>query len=185
MITQHSWMFLGSYEKLRSTIYEINIINMVHLGARAFEEIGGEVVQTTSFVLREANIRDYKSLYVRLVAANSQQKKEEVFLSRKNRYIAQQDNFSRIPGFPIAYWASNNVIKAFARNPLIDDLFETRNGMSTTNNNMFLRMWFECEIIKCGLGNYTAETAKKSEKNGSDIIRVESFADGMAIMITW
>ena len=164
MITQHSWMFLGSYEKLRRTLFQLDLINMAHLGARAFEEIGGEVVQTTSFVLRNAHIKDYSGTYVRLVTLNTQQKKEETFLSGEGRYIAQQDNFSRIPNSPVAYWASNSIINAFADNPLINDLFETRNGMSTTNNNLFLRMWFECEISKCGLGNYTAETAKSSGK---------------------
>ncbi len=53
MITQHSWMFLSSFEKLRTKLLTADIVNMAHLGARAFEEIGGEVVQTTSFVMRK------------------------------------------------------------------------------------------------------------------------------------
>ena len=60
MITQHAWMFLSSFEKLRAKLLQKDSINMVHLGARAFDEIGGEVVQTTSFVLRNGHIADYK-----------------------------------------------------------------------------------------------------------------------------
>ena len=60
MITQHAWMFLSSYEKLRASLQKVCIVNMAHLGPRAFEEIGGEVVQTTSFVLQNCNIPQYK-----------------------------------------------------------------------------------------------------------------------------
>ena len=62
MITQHAWMFLSSFEKLRTKLLAVDIVNMAHLGARAFEEIGGEVVQTTSFVIRKNHIADYKSM---------------------------------------------------------------------------------------------------------------------------
>ena len=61
MITQHAWMFLSSFEKLRSKLLAVDIVNMAHLGARAFEEIGGEVVQTTSFVIRKSYLADYKA----------------------------------------------------------------------------------------------------------------------------
>lgn len=67
MITQHAWMFLSSFEKLRTKLLNMDIVNMVHLGARAFEEIGGEVVQTTSFVMRKSHIADYKGRYCRLI----------------------------------------------------------------------------------------------------------------------
>lgn len=85
MITQHSWMFLSSYEKLRDKIQRECIVNMAHLGARAFEEIAGEVVQTTSFVLRKKYVKKFRGVYSRLVDANNQYAKEELFcLRRKN-----------------------------------------------------------------------------------------------------
>ena len=73
MITQHAWMFLSSFERLRTKLLAVDIVNMAHLGARAFEEIGGEVVQTTSFVIRKSHIADYKGEYCRLIEPTSQQ----------------------------------------------------------------------------------------------------------------
>lgn len=99
MITQHAWMFLSSFEKLRTKLLAVDIVNMAHLGARAFEEIGGEVVQTTSFVIRKSHIADYKGEYCRLIEPTSQQGKEDMFLAGENRYAADQSNFSKIPGF--------------------------------------------------------------------------------------
>lgn len=73
MITQHAWMFLSSFEKLRAKLQRTDTINMAHLGSRAFEEIGGEVVQTTSFVMRKSHIASYKGSYYRLIEPTSQQ----------------------------------------------------------------------------------------------------------------
>ena len=113
MITQHAWMFLSSFEKLRSKLQLKDTVNMAHLGPRAFEEIGGEVVQTTSFVLRNSHIADYKGTYCRLIEPTTQQGKEDMFLAGENRYIAQQSNFSKIPGSPVAYWVSNALLNCF------------------------------------------------------------------------
>lgn len=94
MITQHAWMFLSSYEKLRSNIIQKMILSLwLILGARAFEEIGGEVVQTTSFVLRTSDIKEYKAKFVRLVDFNSQILKQEAFLTHQNMHTAIKENF--------------------------------------------------------------------------------------------
>lgn len=93
MITQHAWMFLSSFEKLRIKLQQRTIVNMAHLGTRAFEEIGGEVVQTTSFVIQKNYIIAYKGNYHRLVNAKSQIAKENMFLDGQNSYISCQDNF--------------------------------------------------------------------------------------------
>lgn len=114
MITQHSWMFLSSFEKLRTKLLVVDIVNMAHLGARAFEEIGGEVVQTTAFVIRKSHIADYKGEYCRLIEPTSQQGKENMFLDGENRYNTDQSNFSKIPGSPVAYWVSAGLLSAFA-----------------------------------------------------------------------
>ena len=164
MITQHSWMFLSSFEKLREKMMLTETVNMAHLGARAFEEIGGEVVQTTAFVRCANHVEGYKGTYCRLIEPTSQQGKEEMFLAGQNRYTANQDDFAKIPGSPVAYWVSEKVRDAFANNPMIDDVLETRNGMSTTNNNLFLRCWFEISLLKCGLGDFTRQSAKQSKR---------------------
>ncbi|WP_195558264.1 BREX-1 system adenine-specific DNA-methyltransferase PglX [Ligilactobacillus salivarius] len=143
MITQHSWMFLSSFEKLRNKLLEYNIINMAHLGSRAFEEIGGEVVQTTTFTVRKSDIKDYNGKYCRLINATSQEEKEKMFLNGKNCYVTDQNNFSKIPGNPIAYWVSDKLIKVFKSGTLLQELAISRNGMKTGNNEKFLRLWWE------------------------------------------
>lgn len=146
MITQHSWMFLSSFETLRQKILAKTIINMAHLGARAFDEIGGEVVQTTAFVVYQSRIADYKGIYCRLIAPTTQQGKENMFLNKENRYIAQQSNFSKIPGSPVAYWVSDGVLEAFDVGTSLDQIALARNGMKTGENRRFVRLWWE--VIK-------------------------------------
>jgi len=150
MITQHAFMFLSSYEKLRSKLLLNDFVNMAHLGARAFEEIGGEVVQTASFVMRKSNIKDYNATFVRLVNYNSQREKENAFLTRNELHTVQKENFSKIPGMPIAYWVSIQIITAFSKAYKFSDIAEAKSGLSTTDNNRFLRKWFEVALSSIG-----------------------------------
>lgn len=144
MITQHSWMFLSSFEKLRTKLLQsADIVNMAHLGARAFEEIGGEVVQTTTFVLRRFYTRGYKGIYCRLVEPTTQQGKEDMFLAGENRYEAEQMNFSKIPGAPVAYWVSKKLIDDFVEGLSFEEIGHPRVGMQTSNNDKYLRLWTE------------------------------------------
>ena len=142
MITQHSWMFLSSYEKLRKKLLQSDTINMAHLGPRAFDEIGGEVVQTTSFVMRNTDLKGYKGVYCRLIDPNSEQGKEEMFLAKENRYTTQQSNFSKIPGSPVAYWVSDAFFMAFNTYKL-GEFANPKTGFTTGNNDKYLRLWFE------------------------------------------
>ena len=148
MITQHAWMFLSSFEKLRGKLLHTDIVNMAHLGARAFEEIGGEVVQTTSFVIRKSHIVDYKGEYCRLIEPTTQQGKEDMFLIGENRYAADQSNFSKIPGSPVAYWVSNHIPEIYAKYPTLESIADVRHGLSTGKNEWFVRMWEEIEWNK-------------------------------------
>ena len=145
MITQHAWMFLSSFEKLRAKLQLIDTVNMAHLGARGFDEIGGEVVQTTSFVLRSSHTKGYKGTYCRLIDGDSEKAKAEMFVSGENRYVAEQDNFSKIPGSPVAYWVSQNFIDAFANGNLLGDMSSISEGIKTGNNDLFLRLWYEVD----------------------------------------
>ena len=149
MITQHAWMFLSSFEGLRKKMVRRDIVNMAHLGARAFEEIGGEVVQTTSFVLSKHNIDDFETTYVRLVEYNSQQEKEMAYLSGSDRFTAKKENFAKIPGSPISYWASEVIVKAFA-NDLIYDVSTTPSQNVTGNNSRFVRKHWELPMESIG-----------------------------------
>lgn len=164
MITQHSWMFLSSFEKLREKLFMLETANMAHLGARAFEEIGGEVVQTTSFVFWNIKIDKYKGVYCRLVEPTSQDGKEQMFLSGINRYEVSQDNFEYIEGRPIAYWASARALSNFRNaNPLIE-YSRPRVGQNTGDNERFLRIWFEIENEKIGYGITHDELATCPQK---------------------
>lgn len=148
MITQHAWMFLSSFEKLRTKLLAVDIVNMAHLGARAFEEIGGEVVQTASFVIRKSHIADYKGEYCRLIEPTSQQGKEDMFLSGENRYAADQSNFSKIPGSPVAYWVNASILTAYEQGNLIGDSADVKIGMGTGKNEIFVREWWEVFYTK-------------------------------------
>ncbi len=161
MITQHAWMFLSSYEKLRGKLLRRDTASMAHLGPRAFEEIGGEVVQTTSFVLRASHTPGYKGTYCRLIEPTTQQGKEELFLSGASRYIAQQDNFAKIPGAPVAYWVSENFIKAFESDTSIErHAIAITKGIFTGDNRRFLRLWHEVD------GHELGSSWKKYSKGG-------------------
>ena len=145
MITQHAWMFLSSFEKLRVKLLQKDTINMAHLGARAFDEIGGEVVQTTSFVMRKSHVVAYKGTYCRLIDPTTQQGKEDMFLAGENRYITHQSNFSKIPSSPVAYWAGENIATLYSENKVLETLADVRHGLSTGKNELFVRLWHEID----------------------------------------
>ena len=142
MITQHAWMFLSSFEKLREKMMLTETVNMAHLGARAFEEIGGEVVQTTAFVRCANHVAGYKAIYCRLIGPTSQQGKENMFLAAENQYASSQDGFAEIPGKPIAYWISQTLLKVFSFSKA-KELGRQCLGMRTGDNERFLRLWTE------------------------------------------
>ena len=164
MITQHSWMFLSSFEKLREKMMLTETVNMAHLGARAFEEIGGEVVQTTAFVRCANHVDGYKGTYCRLIESTSQQGKEEMFLAEENRYTANQDDFAKIPGSLIAYWISPSWFEAFENNPSMRDIATLKKGTSTGDNQRFIRQWQEVNYSKILLTAHNPEEAEKSNK---------------------
>lgn len=162
MINMHSWMFLSSYESLREKLLSTNvIINMAHLGTRAFEEIGGEVVQTTAFVMQKVSIGKYLGVYSRLVEPNSQDAKKDVFLNGEQRFTASQDIFDRIPGRPCAYWVSKAFIENFLHS---NPLGETRKGMVTADNPRFIRAWTEVNHRKIGFDFSSRDEAKHSQR---------------------
>ena len=151
MITQQSFMFLSTFESLRINLINNHIIiDMAHLGAHAFEEIGGEVVQATSFINKNNFIENYNSTFHRLIEFNSESKKEQEFHNDKNKYFIKQDNFDKIPGTPIAYWISNELFDCY-NEKLIEEYSEVKKGLSTGDNNKFIRYWYEISITNIGL----------------------------------
>lgn len=148
MITQHAWMFLSSFEKLRVKLQTVDTVNMAHLGARAFEEIGGEVVQTTSFVMRKSHIAGYKGTYCRLVNFVGEEEKQQAYFTDRDLYYAAQEDFLAVPSRPIAYWLSKNLKKIYISGTPLGKIAFPRKGNSTSDNNRFLRIWHEVENQK-------------------------------------
>lgn len=153
-INQHAWMFLSSYEDLRALILSSYAIDtMVHLGTRAFEELAGEVVQTTTYVCRKQEIPEYIGRFMRLTDYADAKLKEEKYLefNSKDIYTCKQNGFHSIPGSPIAYWASDRVKKYYVTYQSLGDNVVPRHGLATSDNDRFLKIWYEVSIKKCSL----------------------------------
>ena len=160
MITMQSWMFLSSFENLRKNIVEkTEIKTLNHLGARAFSEIGGEVVSTVAWISQKKSPKN-DGTYLRLVDYNNADLKEEEFFNKANYFQAKQKDFEKIPGSPIAYWVSDKIREIFEKK-LIGNLFPVKKGADTGNNDLFLKMWHEVNIRKSGLTLGIEEAKKK------------------------
>lgn len=143
MITMQSWMFLTSFERIREKILNYELFTMAHLGARGFDEISGEVVQTTAFVISKNQLNgEYIGSYLRLVNGNSEAEKQSDFFVKENTYHSCGKNFHSIPQKLFAYWVGKNTIRCFD-NDYISKAITTREGMATADNDRFLKMWFE------------------------------------------
>lgn len=124
---------------------------MAHLGARAFDEIGGEVVQTVAFVMFKCNLLSaYLGTYKRLINSVGEKEKELSFFDSKNNFYCSSISYRKIPGAPIAYWSSNNIIQAFQRLSPLSDIAQPRQGVKTLNNDLFLKLWYEVYFMNIG-----------------------------------
>jgi type II restriction/modification system DNA methylase subunit YeeA len=169
MINQHSWMFLSSYEKLREKLIANTCFDtLLHLGARTFPEIGGEVVQNASFVFWNTQ-QDTQGVYLRLVDFNSSDLKRTKTLEAieelpfcKWVFNANQKDFEKIPGSPFGYWLSEKFIKLFTENSLLSTMAAPRAGLATGDNVRFQRFW--CEV---SLGNFKRDCKSNNESKES------------------
>ena len=172
MITQHAWMFLSSYEKMRKALVaSTDIVNMLHLGARAFEEIGGEVVQTTTFVVCKHYIDGYEGVYCRLVDPNTQQGKEEMFFAQNSRHSFAQSDYQKIPGSPIAYWVSKMIGQVFTDGEPITKYVSSRDGLTTGNNDLFIRYFWEISLTSIGFHAENATEFWKTQRKFAPLIK--------------
>lgn len=148
-VNMQSWMFLSSFESLRGWLLDNKtLITMAHLGSRAFSQISGEVVQTTSWIIKNNHIKNYLPVFFRLTDGNEEQKKKNLF-EKINRFDnTAQDDFKKVPSMPIAYWLPHTVSDTFHENSLIGDAIPVRGGMTTADNDKFVRFWQEINISK-------------------------------------
>lgn len=159
MINIPVWMFLSSYEKLRNNILKYNsYVNMLHFGRGVF----GSDFGTTAFVVGKKHINNYLASYRRLFekqgAVDSIDVKEKWFFEGKGKYVAKQENFAKIPGAPVAYWVSENLFKVYDNAKRIDDVAVPKQGFATTDNDKFLRLWFEIRLC-----NFSTEIRNENE----------------------
>lgn len=162
MITQHSWMFLSSFEALRKDFLRTNLINMCHLGPKAFEEISGEVVQTTTWVSRKSQVKGLKGSYVRLVSYDSQDEKEKRYVNGEApKYDVLQTQFNNVPGQAFAYWLGNPDV--FIQGKSLEQVANPRQGMKTLDNDYYIHFWHE---VSCDNIMFTAADANEAKLTG-------------------
>lgn len=171
MVTMQSWMFLGSFEKIRAKVIDNKtIVSMAHLGPRAFDAIGGEVVNVTADVIYNGRAA-YEGAYVRLVDINgSEAKRLKLVEAIQNPacgwfYRRDADTFKQIPGTPIAYWASDALLDAFGNAKQLSEYGKPRQGLATGENARFVREWWEVDdcksVYSCGSIQESIESACK------------------------
>ena len=181
MVTMNSWMFLGSYENLRKKILsESQLISLNHLGMEAFEGIIGKVVQTVAFAFQNKEpIGEYKARAVRLTDFYDSRRhlKETEFFNANNRYSFSHNHLMRIPGKPLAYWTTDQVIYDFESAKPLNEICETRKGLATSDNDRFLRFWHEVDFrnlcLNCSDNQETVDNGIKwyPENKGGDFRR--------------
>lgn len=165
-INQHAWMFISSYEELRTYMLSNAVIDtMVHLGTRAFEELAGEVVQTTTYVTRKFKEFDYIGRFVRLTDYPDAKLKEIKYLeyNAKDIYTCKTEGFSSIPGSPIAYWASKQIIDIFTNAAKLKEYSSIQEGLKTGDNDRFIHKWFEVLIDKTNIKNTSSKWVKTTK----------------------
>jgi hypothetical protein len=167
LVTLQSWMFLSSFADFRSIVVgEKGILCLAHLGPRAFDSIGGEVVQVSAFVLRNAKTETMKATFIRLVNGKSEEEKRTTLISEISAPTAGRSfaiavsEFHKIPGKPLAYWLPSRLREAFASSPSFSDLGHPKVGMQTANNDFFLRLWHEISLARSNLHGPSLEWVK-------------------------
>ena len=170
MITMHAWMFLDSYRELRPWMLSaMSIDSMAHLGTRAFDSIGGEVVQTTAFATTNvACDANRVGVYLRLVDGHNEAEKKRLLReaatngAHRLRFETSVATFALIPGRPIVYWASREMLDAFEEGTPLGEIAEPKVGLQTGDNERFLRQWFEVSADRSYMRARDREDAKAS-----------------------
>ena len=153
MVAMQSWMFLGSYEKLRHfLVANKTILSMAHLGVKAFEQINGEVVQVAATVILNGHTSEFGS-YIRLVDYPNSESKRAALKNAANGilpaivFTVDADSFRSLPGEPIAYWTKKEILAIYKNAPLLSEIARPLTGMQTGNVDLFTKLWWEVSAI--------------------------------------
>lgn len=159
MITMQSWMFLSRYHGLREQMRQHTLLSMVHLGMRAFSDVG-TIVQTTAFIALGEMLHNYPTVYIRLT---EKENKIQAFHDPALRYVCTAERFDAIPGQPLSYWVSDRMLRAM-KLPKLSEYCRICQGMTTSDNKRFLRRWYEVPPGSIAFGCKDAEQARASGK---------------------
>lgn len=159
LVTMQSWMFLSSFEEMRTKLLTLNTLTtLMHME----NMVMGIAFGTAVSVFRKGAVKGYKGTYNQIKLADIENAKPKSFPVAGNRFAqVSSDNFSKIPGMPVAYWVSENFIKSFERRT-IGCYGSTSKGIITGDNSKFLRLWFEVNINNM---NLKAEKYTESEES--------------------
>ena len=146
MVTMQSWMFLSSFEKMRTqTLKSHDIVTLMHMENMVL----GIAFGTAVTMFRNHHIRGYKGTYNQIKLCDIEDGKPIEFPVEGNRFAqVSTDNFSKIPGSPVAYWVSKKFISNFEKGRLLGTLADSKQGLATADNNRFLREWYEVQYSK-------------------------------------
>ena len=150
MVTMQSWMFLSSFEKMREKVLQTkSITNLMHME----NMVMGIAFGTAVTIFRNDHVTGYKGTYNQIKLQDIENGEPKTFPVPENRFAqTSTDNFSKIPGSPVAYWASNALLRCYENGTPLGQIAAPRKGNSTSDNNRFLRLWFEVDINKENYG---------------------------------
>ena len=162
MVTMQSWMFLSSFEKMRvKAITQHTITNLMHME----NMVMGIAFGTAVTVFKNSVIPHYKGTYNFVKLKDIENSKPKVFPNYENRFAqVSTENFSKIPGSPIAYWAGKQIFEAFSKGQPLSDFALARNGMKTGDNGQFLRLWWEVDNYKTNMKTRSCSEAKRCKE---------------------
>ncbi|RMW43347.1 BREX-1 system adenine-specific DNA-methyltransferase PglX [Lactiplantibacillus pentosus] len=149
MVTMQSWMFLSSFEKMRKNILaKYTISNLMHME----NNVMGIAFGTAVTIFRNAAMPDFKGTYHQIKTADVAKQAPVSLPIPGNRFNrTNQANFGKIPGSPIAYWVKKSTYQSYEQNPTLMDVYHPEVGMTTSNNKLFVRKWFEVSMTECNM----------------------------------
>ena len=167
MVTMQTWMFTSGFEEFRRFLLQkTRIANLIQIGARGFDTISGEIVQTSALSLRNSFQGSNDAIFIDLKSASGESAKSalltSILKSRIGYYHRKSSSFLSIPGCPIAYWLGSGLLDAFINGEKISDYAKTKQGIATGSNDNFMRYWHEVASSRTALDSDCRAAAMKT-----------------------
>jgi type II restriction/modification system DNA methylase subunit YeeA len=167
MVTMQGWMFISSFDRLREHIVQKRTIqSLVQIGFNSFPELNSKFALACSFVISKARLPGFTSVFVDLNNAPKSSDKSDVLreqIRKRNRYCVDQHMFDSIPGSVLCYWIGEGVRRAFASGDRLAAIAEPKQGLATTDNNQFVRRWYEVDSSRIVVGMKSCTEALQSK----------------------